>query len=122
MKLRRRMKRSVSIKGAPLREVAERMLVATHMHGPDTLAHRETMLVVALSAIVDLVMERGRVALPNFGVFYLGRRKGRRIKPPPSAHPAIVWTEIPDRFEVRFRPSKEWREAAAKVAAVRVRP
>ena len=81
-------------------------------------------------AIVETLVEDGRIELRNFGVFEVKRRAPRKARTPRTGDKVFV----PEKFVVTFKPGKEMEqrvreleqkaaaEAQAAVAAVRSRP
>lgn len=76
-------------------------------------------------AIVDALVEDGRIELRNFGVFEVKRRAPRKARNPRTGDKVSV----PEKYVVTFKPGKEMEErvrelerraAAAKVAARQV--
>jgi nucleoid DNA-binding protein len=69
-------------------------------------------------AIVETLVEDGRIELRNFGVFEVKRRAARKARNPRTGDKVFV----PEKFVVTFKPGKEMeervrqleREAAAK--------
>ncbi|MBN2291610.1 MAG: integration host factor subunit beta [Pirellulales bacterium] len=72
-------------------------------------------------AIVDTLVEDGRIELRNFGVFEVKRRAPRKARNPRTGDKVFV----PEKFVVTFKPGKDMekrvrqleREAAAKAQA-----
>jgi nucleoid DNA-binding protein len=58
------------------------------------------------SAIVDALVEGGRVELRNFGVFEVKRRAPRRARNPRTGAKVFV----PEKFVVTFKPGKEMED------------
>ncbi len=82
-------------------------------------------------AIVETLVEDGRIELRNFGVFEVKRRAPRKARNPRTGDKVFV----PEKFVVTFKPGKEMEQrvreleqqaaqaqAAAVVAAGRSRP
>ncbi|NQT39056.1 MAG: integration host factor subunit beta [Planctomycetes bacterium] len=72
-------------------------------------------------AIVETLVEEGRIELRNFGVFEVKRRAPRKARNPRTGEKVAV----PEKFVVTFKPGKEMeervrelerREAAARIA------
>lgn len=71
-------------------------------------------------AIVEALVEEGRIELRNFGVFEVKRRAPRKARNPRTGDKV----EVPEKFVVTFKPGKEMeervreleRQAAAKSA------
>ena len=57
-------------------------------------------------AIVDTLIEDGRIELRNFGVFEVKRRKARKARNPRTGKPVSV----PPKNVVTFKPGKEMEE------------
>jgi len=72
-------------------------------------------------AIVETLVEEGRIELRNFGVFEVKRRAPRKARNPRTGDKV----EVPEKFVVTFKPGKEMeervreleRQAAARKAA-----
>ena len=72
-------------------------------------------------AIVDALVEDGRIELRNFGVFEVKRRAPRKARNPRTGDKVFV----PEKFVVTFKPGKDMekrvrhleRQAAAKAQA-----
>jgi len=72
-------------------------------------------------AIVETLVEDGRIELRNFGVFEVKRRAPRKARNPRTGDKV----DVPEKFVVTFKPGKEMearvreleRQAAAAVAA-----
>jgi integration host factor subunit beta len=57
-------------------------------------------------AIVETLLEQGRIELRNFGVFEVKRRKARKARNPRTSDPV----EVPAKNVVTFKPGKEMEE------------
>jgi len=57
-------------------------------------------------AIVDTLIEEGRIELRNFGVFEVKRRKARKARNPRTDQPV----DVPPKNVVTFKPGKEMLE------------
>ena len=74
-------------------------------------------------AIVETLVEEGRIELRNFGVFEVKKRAARKARNPRTGDRV----DVPEKFVVTFKPGKEMEErvkrmeeeAAAKAAAER---
>jgi integration host factor subunit beta len=72
-------------------------------------------------AIVEALVEDGRIELRNFGVFEVKRRAPRKARNPRTGDKV----EVPEKFVVTFKPGKEMeqrvreleQQAAARAAA-----
>ncbi|MGA2617050.1 MAG: HU family DNA-binding protein [Thermoguttaceae bacterium] len=72
------------------------------------------------NAIVEALVEKGRIELRNFGVFEVKRRAPRKARNPRTGDKVLV----PEKYVVTFKPGKEMeqrvheleRRAAARVA------
>ena len=72
-------------------------------------------------AIVETLVEEGRIELRNFGVFEVKKRAARKARNPRTGDRV----DVPEKFVVTFKPGKEMEErvkrmeeeAAAKAAA-----
>lgn len=69
-------------------------------------------------AIVETLVEDGRIELRNFGVFEVKRRAPRKARNPRTGDKV----EVPEKFVVTFKPGKEMEERVRELerqAAVR---
>ncbi len=57
-------------------------------------------------AIVDTLIEVGRIELRNFGVFEVKQRKARKARNPRTGEKV----DVPPKFVVTFKPGKEMEE------------
>lgn len=57
-------------------------------------------------AIVETLLEQGRIELRNFGVFEVKRRKARKARNPRTDQPV----QVPAKNVVTFKPGKEMEE------------
>lgn len=57
-------------------------------------------------AIVDTLVEDGRIELRNFGVFEVKKRKPRRARNPRTGQRV----DVPEKYVVTFKPGKEMEE------------
>ena len=57
-------------------------------------------------AIVDTLVEDGRIELRNFGVFEVKRRAARKARNPRTGDRV----DVPEKFVVTFKPGKEMEE------------
>jgi integration host factor subunit beta len=67
-------------------------------------------------AIVDTLIEQGRIELRNFGVFEVKQRKARKARNPRTGHPV----QVPPKCVVTFKPGKEMEERVRKMTGVPV--
>jgi integration host factor subunit beta len=58
------------------------------------------------NAIVDTLIEVGRIELRNFGVFEVKKRKARKARNPRTGEKV----DVPPKFVVTFKPGKEMEE------------
>lgn len=74
-------------------------------------------------AIVETLVDEGRIELRNFGVFEVKKRAARKARNPRTGQRV----DVPEKFVVTFKPGKEMeekvkrleqREAAARAAAL----
>lgn len=72
-------------------------------------------------AIVETLVEEGRIELRNFGVFEVKRRAARKARNPRTGDKV----HVPEKFVVTFKPGKEMeervRQLEEKAAAERAR-
>ena len=62
-------------------------------------------------AIVETLVEDGRIELRNFGVFEVKRRAARKARNPRTGDKVFV----PEKFVVTFKPGKEMEERVRKL-------
>ena len=67
-------------------------------------------------AIVNTLIEEGRVELRNFGVFEVRRRKARKARNPRTGEPVMV----PEKCVVTFKPGRRWRNGLNRKVEVRL--
>ncbi len=67
-------------------------------------------------AIVDTLIEQGRIELRNFGVFEVKRRKARKARNPRTGEKV----DVPPKCVVTFKPGKEMEEKVRRLAHVPV--
>src|SRR5579872_4119028 len=67
-------------------------------------------------AIVETLLEVGRIELRNFGVFEVKQRKARKARNPRTGHPV----QVPPKCVVTFKPGKEMEERVRKMTGVPV--
>jgi integration host factor subunit beta len=65
-------------------------------------------------AIVETLIEVGRIELRNFGVFEVKRRKARKARNPRTGDPV----EVPPKNVVTFKPGKEMEERVRQMTNV----
>jgi nucleoid DNA-binding protein len=65
-------------------------------------------------AIVDTLIEQGRIELRNFGVFEVKQRKARKARNPRTG----AKVEVPPKCVVTFKPGKEMEERVRKMTGV----
>ena len=63
-------------------------------------------------AIVETLLEVGRIELRNFGVFEVKRRKARKARNPRTGEAV----EVPPKYVVTFKPGKEMEERVRNMA------
>jgi nucleoid DNA-binding protein len=69
-------------------------------------------------AIIDTLIEEGRIELRNFGVFEVKRRKARKARNPRTG----AKVEVEPKNVVTFQPGKEMEERVRLMAKVPDRP
>ncbi len=71
----------------------------------------ETMQIVqkTLDAIINVLIEEGRVELRNFGVFEVKKRKSRQARNPRTGEKVVVG----ERFTITFKPGQIVKERVA---------
>jgi len=67
-------------------------------------------------AIVDALLEMGRIELRNFGVFEVKQRKARKARNPRTGERV----DVPPKYVVTFKPGKEMEERAKKLTSLPV--
>ena len=67
-------------------------------------------------AIVDTLIEQGRIELRNFGVFEVKQRKARKARNPRTGEKV----EVPPKCVVTFKPGKEMEERVRRMTRVPV--
>ena len=77
------------------------------------LTQLKTKEIVQLTfdAIVDTLLEVGRIELRNFGVFEVKQRKARKARNPRTGDQV----DVPPKFVVTFKPGKEMEERVRKM-------
>lgn len=89
-----------------VRRVAERTAL--------TQAQTSEVVQLTLDAIIDTVLEEGRIELRNFGVFEVKQRRPRKARDPRTGATMIV----PERRVVVFRPGRALDERLTARPAV----
>jgi len=67
-------------------------------------------------AIVDTLLEMGRIELRNFGVFEVKQRKARKARNPRTGERV----DVPPKYVVTFKPGKEMEERVKKLTSLPV--
>lgn len=62
-------------------------------------------------AIVETLVEEGRIELRNFGVFEVKKRAARKARNPRTGQRV----DVPEKFVVTFKPGKEMEEKVRKL-------
>jgi integration host factor subunit beta len=65
-------------------------------------------------AIVETLLEVGRIELRNFGVFEVKQRKARKARNPRTG----ARVDVPPKYVVTFKPGKEMEEKVRKLTHV----
>ncbi|NBR05004.1 MAG: integration host factor subunit beta [Planctomycetes bacterium] len=65
-------------------------------------------------AIVDALLEMGRIELRNFGIFEVKQRKARKARNPRTGDRV----DVPPKFVVTFKPGKEMEERVKKLTTI----
>ena len=65
-------------------------------------------------AIVDTLIEVGRIELRNFGVFEVKQRKARKARNPRTGEKV----DVPPKFVVTFKPGKEMEERVRQMTSL----
>ncbi len=63
------------------------------------------------AAIVETLVEEGRVELRNFGVFQVKPRAARKARNPRTGHQV----EVPEKFVVTFKPGKKMEQRVKSI-------
>ena len=66
---------------------------------------------MTFDAIVDTLLEAGRIELRNFGVFEVKQRKARKARNPRTGDRV----DVPPKFVVTFKPGKDMEERVRKM-------
>lgn len=66
-------------------------------------------------AIVETLVEEGRIELRNFGVFEVKKRAARKARNPRTGQRV----DVPEKFVVTFKPGKEMEEKVRQLEAQR---
>jgi nucleoid DNA-binding protein len=77
------------------------------------LSHRQTKNVVqkTLDAVIEMLVENGRVELRNFGIFEAKKRPARKAHNPKTGKKM----DVPEKYVVRFKPGKIMEEQVAEL-------
>jgi integration host factor subunit beta len=77
------------------------------------LAQLKTKEIVqkTFDAIVETLVEEGRIELRNFGVFEVKKRAARKARNPRTGQRV----DVPEKFVVTFKPGKEMEERVRKL-------
>jgi len=67
------------------------------------------------NAIVETLVEDGRIELRNFGVFEVKKRAARKARNPRTG----AKVEVPEKFVVTFKPGKEMEERVRELEAAK---
>jgi len=67
------------------------------------------------NAIVETLVEDGRIELRNFGVFEVKKRAARKARNPRTG----AKVEVPSKFVVTFKPGKEMEERVRELEAAK---
>ena len=66
-------------------------------------------------AIVETLVDEGRIELRNFGVFEVKKRAARKARNPRTGQRV----EVPEKFVVTFKPGKEMEEKVRRLSQAR---
>jgi integration host factor subunit beta len=69
-------------------------------------------------AILETLLEQGRIELRNFGVFEVKKRKARKARNPRTDQPV----DVPAKNVVTFKPGKEMEERVGKLTRIPGQP
>jgi len=69
-------------------------------------------------AIVDTLLEIGRIELRNFGVFEVKKRKARKARNPRTGERV----DVPPKYVVTFKPGKEMEERVKNLSTLPIDP
>ncbi|MDA0657719.1 MAG: integration host factor subunit beta [Planctomycetota bacterium] len=67
------------------------------------------------NAIVETLVEDGRIELRNFGVFEVKKRAARKARNPRTG----AKVEVPEKFVVTFKPGKEMEERVRELESAK---
>jgi nucleoid DNA-binding protein len=67
-----------------------------------------------LAAVIEALVQEGRIELRNFGVFQVKRRRPRRARNPRTGEALIA----PERVVVAFQPGREMAERVGRLPRV----
>ena len=87
--------------------------IADRADPPLTQLQTKEIVQWTFDAIVDTLIQDGRIELRNFGVFEVKVRKARIGRNPNRPETDVP---IPRRAVVKFKPGKEMREAVLKLS------
>src|SRR5438105_10571809 len=80
----------------------------------ETQLKTKEIVQLTFDAIVDTLIEEGRIELRNFGVFEVKRRKARKARNPRTKESVYV----PPKNVVTFKPGKEMEERVRNMTNV----
>ena len=72
---------------------------------------KKEIVQLTFDAIVDTLLEAGRIELRNFGVFEVKQRKARKARNPRTGDRV----DVPPKFVVTFKPGKEMEERVRRM-------
>ena len=79
-----------------------------------TQAQTKEVVQATLDAIVDAIVQEGRIELRNFGVFELRRRPPRKARNPQTGEPV----DVPAKNVVVFKPGRILEERIATLEQI----
>ena len=80
----------------------------------ETQLKTKKIVQLTFNAIVETLLETGRIELRKFGVFEVKQRKARKARNPQTGDPV----EVPPKNVVTFKPGKEMEERVRALKAI----
>lgn len=87
--------------------------IVNSISGKTGLTQLRTKAIVQMTfdAIIETLVQEGRIELRNFGVFEVKQRKARKARNPRTGDKV----DVPAKYVVTFKPGKEMEESVEKV-------
>ena len=89
--------------------------IADRADPPLTQLQTKEIVQWTFDAIVDTLIQDGRIELRNFGVFEVKKRKPRQARNPRTGEKVFV----PERMSIKFKPGMEMTEKVEKLDGVK---